>query len=182
MKPSRRLFIFLLLNALVSACATLAVLALWDQAQGPLPRGLLPGFLSSIGAARSPTLAPGLGPATLAPTPEAGAPLAQGSLLIESVIGAGDLDSEHVMLKYTGAGQVSLVGWRIEDGRGNVFIFPQSPQLILFSGGAVSVYTRPGSNSVIELYWGMDKALWSSGGTVTLRDAQGHIQATYKIP
>ncbi|MEW5871618.1 MAG: lamin tail domain-containing protein [Chloroflexota bacterium] len=177
------MFLFLLLNALVSACATLVVLILWDQAQGPLPKSLLPDALSAIRpAAHTPTPAPGQGAATPVSTPGASALSAQGSMLIESVIGVGDLETEHVKLKYNGEGEISLVGWRIEDGRGNVFIFPQSPQLTLYSGGAVSIYTRPGNNSVIELYWGMDKAIWSPGETVTLRDAQGRIQATYKIP
>ena len=106
----------------------------------------------------------------------------QGSVIIDSVIGAGDLDTEHVLLKHRGEGELSLVGWRLEDDKGNVFIFPQFPQLTLFSGGAVNVYTRTGVNSVVELYWGLDQPVWSSGTTVILRDAQNNIRANYEVP
>jgi LysM repeat protein len=106
----------------------------------------------------------------------------QGSVIIDSVIGAGDLDTEHVLLKHRGEGELSLVGWRLEDDQGNVFIFPQFPQLTLFSGGAVNVYTRSGVNSVVELYWGLDKPVWTSGTTVVLRDAQNNVRANYVVP
>jgi LysM repeat protein len=106
----------------------------------------------------------------------------KGSVIIESVIGAGDLETERIFLKHRGEGELSLVGWRIEDEKGNVFIFPQSPQLILYGGGAVYIYTKAGANSVTDLYWGLDKPIWAAGATVTLKDAQGNMRATYKIP
>lgn len=228
MKQSRRLFLFLLLNIIVSACTTLAVLVFWDQARGPLPKGLLPEALSKLGAPAATAPAAALNPAAPQPTPaqefviyqvqagdtfesvaaafkvsvqellavnglaeakplEAGQVLRvpaqpKGSVLIESVIGAGDLNSERVLLKYQGEGELSLIGWRIEDGKGNVFIFPQSPQLTLFGGGAVNVYTKTGVNSVIDLFWGLDKPIWSTGSTVTLLDAQGNVHAFYQVP
>jgi hypothetical protein len=85
-------------------------------------------------------------------------------------------------LKHRGEGELSLVGWRIEDEKGNVFIFPQFPQLILYGGGAVNIYSRSGANTVTDLFWGLDKAIWSSGSTITLKDAQGNVRATYTIP
>jgi LysM repeat protein len=106
----------------------------------------------------------------------------KGSVLIDSVIGAGDLNSERVLLKHRGEGEISLVGWRLEDGSGNVFVFPQVPLLVLFKGGAINVYSRSGVDTVVDLFWGLDRAVWNSGATVTLRDAQGNVRATYVIP
>jgi LysM repeat protein len=106
----------------------------------------------------------------------------KGSVVIESVIGAGDLDSEHVLLKHNGSGELSLTGWRLQDDQGNVFVFPQFPQLTLYSGGAVNIYTKSGKNTVVELYWGLDHPVWKSGATVTLLDAQSNVHATYVIP
>jgi LysM repeat protein len=103
-------------------------------------------------------------------------------VIIESVVGAGDLDSERVHLEQQGAAEVSLVGWRMEDEQENIFIFPQFPQLILYPRGAVNVYTKAGSNTVIEIYWGLNQPVWGSGETVTLKDPQGNVVGTYKVP
>lgn len=107
---------------------------------------------------------------------------ASGGVTIDSVIGAGDLDSERVLLKQHGEGELSLVGWRLEDSDGNIFVFPQFPQLILYKGGAVNVYSKAGSNTVVDLYWGLSTPVWESGDTVTLKDPQGNERATYTVP
>jgi hypothetical protein len=103
----------------------------------------------------------------------------KGTVIIDNVIGAGDLESERVLLKHRGEGELSMLDWRIEDADGNMFVFPQ---LRLFGGGAVNVHTRPGADTVIDLYWGLDAAMWKSGDTVLLRDAQGNVRHTYVVP
>jgi len=55
MKGSKRLFYYLFLNILVSACTTFAVLAIWDQTQGSAPGGLLPLAISSLFGKDTPT-------------------------------------------------------------------------------------------------------------------------------
>ena len=229
MKSWKRLLFYLVLNILVSACTTLAVLFIWDQFTGPMPRNLLPKTLS--GLASEPTTAAqpaaqGTQVARPVPTEEfivyqiksgdtfesvaekykinveeliavngftRSQPLGEGevlripvtprgSVVIDSVVGAGDLESERVLLKHQGEGELSLVGWRLEDGKGNIFIFPQFPQLILYKGGAVNVHTGSGSNSVVDLYWGLSAAVWKTGVTITLKDPQGNARATYSVP
>ncbi len=106
----------------------------------------------------------------------------QGSVVIDSVIGAGDLDAERVLLKHSGGGELSLVGWQLDDGQGRLFTFPEAPQLTLFAGGAVNIYTKSGVNTVVDLFWGLDQPLWKSGSTVILRDADGNVQARYLVP
>ncbi len=231
MKSWKRLLFYLTLNVLVSACTILAVLFVWDQMAGPLPRGLLPRFFGEL---KQPAV-------TAAPTAEAAEttpgiqatpteafivyqvksgdtfdsiaetykipvdeliavngftgnqPLGEGevlripmrpagSVVIDSVIGAGDLASEHVLLRHARGGEISLTGWRLEDGKGNVFVFPEFPQLTLYANGAVNLYTTAGVNSVVELYWGLDHPMWASGSTVILKDAQGNVQARYLVP
>ena len=65
------------------------------------------------------------------------------------------------------------------DADGNVFIFPQ---LTVFGGGAVNVYTMSGNDTVIDLYWGLTRPVWKSGATVILRDAQENVRDTYVVP
>jgi len=105
-----------------------------------------------------------------------------GEVTIDSVVGVGDLQSERILLKHQGDGQISLVGWKILDEDGHVFTFPQFPELILYKAGAVNVLTRAGSDTVVDLYWGLSEAVWRSGETVTLQDDQGRVRDTYQIP
>lgn len=228
MKQWRRLFFYLALNVLVSACTTLGVLIFWDQVHGPLPKGLLPGVLEASSQV-TPTVENT--PAAISdaqPTPtEAymvhqvlesetfesiakkykvsveeliavnGFPQAQplgpgeilriplnpqGSVEIDRVVAAGDLENERVILKHRGEGQLSLVGWKLKDEQGNEFIFPEFPKLVLYEDGAINVYSKNGTNSVLELFWGKNQAVWKSGATVSLVDSKGVIRDTYKIP
>lgn len=100
-------------------------------------------------------------------------------VLIDSVVGAGDLESERVMLKRSGPGELSLAGWQMIEEDGEKFIFPQ---LILFEGGAVNIYTRAGQATVVALYWGLRAPVWESGEEVILLDDQGNQQASYIVP
>lgn len=118
---------------------------------------------------------------TAAPSPTA-TPTSPGDepgVIIASVVGMGSLDGERVLLSRTGEGSLSLAGWRLEDEDGNTYTFPQ---LTLFKGGAVNLYSRSGLNTAVDLYWGLSSPAWRSGETVTLRDAQGQIHATYQVP
>jgi LysM repeat protein len=100
-------------------------------------------------------------------------------VVIDSVIGAGDLASERVFLKRVGPGEISLTGWQLVAGGGEIFTFPQ---LILFESGAVFVHTREGQTTAVALYWGLDHPVWESGDTVTLIDDLGEVHTTYQIP
>lgn len=109
-------------------------------------------------------------------------PVPEGAVVIKNIIGVGDLDTERVLIKFVGEGELSLVGWQIEGQNGNIFLFPETPRLTLFSDGAVYVFTKPGVNSAIELFWGKDAPVWNSGETVILKDASGTLRASYQIP
>jgi competence protein ComEC len=98
---------------------------------------------------------------------------------IESVVGTGDLGSERVVLSRTGTGDLPMAGWQILEESGTVYVFPQ---LNLYEGGAVTLYTRAGQSTVVELFWGLDKPLWESGETVILLDNTGAVRATYRVP
>jgi len=100
-------------------------------------------------------------------------------VLIDSVIGVGDLASERVFLKRVGPGEISLTGWSLVAENGETFIFPQ---LTLFENGAVFVHTRSGQTTAVALYWNLDQAVWSSGDTVVLVDDQGNVHNSYQIP
>jgi LysM repeat protein len=96
---------------------------------------------------------------------------------IVSVDGAGLLDNESVLLRNDG-GVAAMAGWTLEDGQGQVFVFP----VFTLYSGAVRLHTKGGTDTVIDLYWGLTQAVWTPGKTITLRDSSGAVQSTFKIP
>jgi len=98
---------------------------------------------------------------------------------ISSVVGAGTLTSEIVVVKFEGEGELDLASWQLKDENGNTFTFPN---IMLYPNGAVQIHTNSGSDSVIDLYWGIGDAVWSSGENAKLFDAQGNLRAVYRVP
>ena len=75
-----------------------------------------------------------------------------------------------------------MVGWQLEDGDGNVYVFPEQPALTLYQDGRVQVYSKSGDDTAIEVYWDRDRAAFRSGETIRLLDMDGNVRAEYTIP
>lgn len=121
-------------------------------------------------------LGPGEGlliPVTTTPSP---AP----EVVITGVIGAGDLDSERVVLRQQGAGDLLLAGWKLVDGNGDVYTFPALE--IARDGFELEIYTKAGTDAANALYWGLSQPVWRQGETVILEDAQGNVRFKYQVP
>lgn len=101
-------------------------------------------------------------------------------IVIESVIGAGDLATEHVVLTNNLDGEVSLAGWRLDNNSGSSYSFPQVSLYV--KDAILNLHTRSGVDSTTDVYWGLQAPIWASGMQLTLRDAQGVIQAAYTVP
>ncbi|GAB4504071.1 MAG: hypothetical protein Fur0043_10640 [Anaerolineales bacterium] len=160
----RRLVSYLLLNVFVSACVTGAILFWYDRTYRAQ--------LSPL----SLVAAPSQSGVTLAATFE---PQADIPIEIVSVVGAGALDAEAVVIRYNGEGELSLANWQLKDDDGNTFTFPQ---LTLFPNGAVQVHTASGSDTVIDLYMGRRDPIWESGEVASLLDPQNNLRAIYRVP
>lgn len=198
-----RLYLYLLLNVIVSAVTTLIVLTIWDSTRKP-DLAADPA-LSGVQATLNPALSqPASGsPATITPAPSgptetalaalretAAAPKVTATLPpagtpvieISNVVGAGDLENEVVQLKRLGEGNLSMAGWKLVGEHNNTYIFPAQPELILYKEGAVQVFTKAGSDSVFQVFWNRDKAAWQPGETLKLLDREGTERATYIVP
>jgi len=134
----------------------------------PEPGGVVPTV------AVTPTKTPVLGP-----TGTPSGPPVEARVIINSVIGAGNIVSEHVFLSRAGDGELAMAGWQLLDEDGNIFVFPQ---LTLFRDGAVNIWSTSGNPTVVDLYWGLQSPVWERGEKVTLKDASGKIHTTYTIP
>ena len=159
----RRLLFYVLLNVFVSACVTSAILYWYDRNYRSVT-------LPQVSVSSASPKSTGAGSA---------ATLQQGDVQIVSVIGAGTLDVEAVVVKYNGEGELNLTGWHLKDANGNSYTFPP---FTLSTNGAVRVHTTSGTNTAIDLYWGQRQAVWQSGEAVLLTDPQGQAQDSYPVP
>jgi hypothetical protein len=160
----RKLALYLLLNVFISACVTGAILFWYDRnyrstALSPIQ----PAPLTSNQSAPQPTL-----------DPKANIPVE-----IVSVVGAGTLTAEWVVVAYRGDTQIDLANWELRDEDRHVFVFPQ---IVLHKDGAVQIHTTSGTNTVIDLYWNAGNAVWQSGEEAQLYDPGGNLRSKYKVP
>lgn len=160
-----RLLPYLLLNVLVSACVTSAILFWYHQNYRSVSQpSVQPAPLSDQNVS--------VPQATLDPNVDI-------PVKIMSVIGAGTLSAEWVVVKYTGDDQINLANWELRDEDKHVFVFPQ---LVLHPNGAVQIHTASGTNTVIDLYWSESEPVWQSGEEAQLFDSSGNMRAKYKVP
>jgi len=160
----RRLVLYLLLNVIISVCVTGSILFWYDR-----------NFRATALSAVQP--APVLNnPSATQPTfnPQVDIPVE-----IVSIIGAGTLNAEWVVVRNAGNDPLSLAGWQLQDANRNVFTFPN---LTLNGGGAVQIHSASGTNTVIDLYWGETQPVWQSGEEAQLVDPSGNVRAVYKVP
>lgn len=162
----RRLISYLLLNVFISACVTGSILFWYDR-----------NYRSVSQSAVQPA-APLVNQNVSAPQATMD-PQIKIPVEIVSVIGAGTLNAEWVVVSYTGEDQINLANWELRDEDRNVFIFPQ---LILYKDGAVQVHTISGTNTAIDLYWGQSEPVWDSGEMARLFDPSGNRRGEYKVP
>jgi hypothetical protein len=162
----RRLVLYLLLNVFISACVTGAILFWYDRNY----RSVSVSAVQPAAPAGNQAVSAGAGTPN---TPE------EIPVEIVSVIGAGTLNAEWVVVSYGGEEQINLANWELRDEDRNVFVFPQ---LFLHTNGAVQVHTASGTNTVIDLYWGQSDPVWESGEEAQLYDPGGNLRAKYKVP
>ena len=160
----RKLVYYLLVNVFVSACVTGTILFWYDRNYRAVNQ---PSVQQSAAASGNAEPASTLNPQT------------DIAVKISSVVGAGTVNAEIVVVKFEGEGQLDLASWQLKDEDGNTFKFPQ---LTLYPNGAVQVHTITGTDTVIDLYWGIGEAVWSSGENARLYDAQGNLRAVYRVP
>lgn len=161
----QRLLLYLLLNVFISACVAGAILFWYDRNYRSVS-------LSAVQPALPSLSQEGVSAATLDPATDI-------PVEIVSVIGAGTLSAEWVVVSYKGDDQINLASWELKDEDGNVFVFPQ---LVLHTNGAVQVHTASGTNTVIDLYWSASDPIWQSGEEAQLLDPGGNLRAVYKVP
>lgn len=117
----------------------------------------------------------------LSPTPISAELPVEGEANVEisEVIGVGNVEEEAVSIVNSGSRPIALLGWRLSDSDGRTYTFGQ---VTLFGeGAAIVVHTSDGQEGPADLYWGFDEAIWQTGETITLVDAEGTVRATHVV-
>ncbi len=174
MKSGSRLWLYIILNIFISVVTVLFVLLVWEWVHpnpdvAPLSNALTEGNTMSENNGSTQ-------PATTPPNPVIEDNF---QMEIRKVVGAGNLEMEYVEILNQSEGAVDLTGWQLLDEDENSFEFPT---MILESDGALKVHSKPGQDTVIELYWQSETPIWQSGEVVQLLDQNGHLTASYSIP
>jgi LysM repeat protein len=114
------------------------------------------------------------------PIPTEPPALGEAEVVIQEVVGIGDLENETLVIANEGSRQIQLDNWKLEDSQGNVYTFRS---FILFGNGAnVVLHTGEGTDTTSNLYWGLTFSVWESGEMATLRDADGTARSTFTVP
>jgi len=101
------------------------------------------------------------------------------NLLIGGVFGAGDLQNEYVLIKNQGKATANLLNWSLQGKRGQNYSFPD---LRLAQNGTVKLFSKTGTDTVLELFMKSDVSLWQRGDILTLKDANGKVQTNFQVP
>ena len=161
----RKLIQYLLLNVFVSASVTGGILFWYDRNS----RAVTQPAVAQVAPVSGDSSAPAASADLQTDIP----------VKISSVIGSGVLTSEVVIIKFEGEGELDITSWQLKDDSGNTYTFPN---VTLYPSGAVQVHTIVGTDTVIDLYWGIGDAVWSSGEEARLFDSQGNLRAVYRVP
>ena len=79
-----------------------------------------------------------------------------------------DVLGEYVVIENQGTANENMTGWKLKNEENNTFRFPT---FILKAGSEVTVWTREGTNTETDLYWGSERAIWdNSEDCATLLD------------
>ena len=122
---------------------------------------------------------PVLGSASRAAPTAAVEPVIQG-VQIAAVINPGDLINEAVLVVNESDTPFSLQGWRVQREGGVSYTFAGDTPL--FPGGSVRVHSAAGSNTSVDLYWGLAEPVWQSGVNAQLVNNQGDVVGAYRVP
>jgi hypothetical protein len=88
-----------------------------------------------------------------------------------------DLQNEYVRIENTGGSAANMTNWTLSDVAGNTFTFPP---FTLNPGASVHVWTKAGTGTATDLYWGRGSSVWDNAGDCAyLRDRVGNQVDSY---
>ena len=108
------------------------------------------------------------------------APVAPQGVSITGVTGPGDLPNEQVILVNDSDTPYSLQGWQLQRVGGPAYTFRSD--VPLFPGGSIRIHTGAGTDTSIDLYWGLTEPAWQAGVEARIVTAGGETVTSYVVP
>jgi hypothetical protein len=97
-------------------------------------------------------------------------PAAGEGIRVASFTGNGILSNESVQIANDSDLVINLQGWRLEKENGPAYLFGG---ISLFPGSGVVLYTGPGADTSVALYWNQAAPVWQTGSVARLINPQG---------
>jgi hypothetical protein len=96
---------------------------------------------------------------------------------IEYTVEGPDFRGEYVVIENRDTRDMELGNWTLLDMAGHVYTFPN---LTIGRGNVCRIWTRTGTDSTQDLFWGMNHAVWNNtGDQAVLRDRVGRTVCVY---
>ncbi len=96
---------------------------------------------------------------------------------IEYSVDGPDILGEYAVIENRDSCVVDLGNWTLRDLAGHVYTFPR---ITVLPGGFCRVWTRTGTDTSRDLFWGMNHAVWNNtGDQAVLRDRTGRTVNVY---
>ena len=149
-----RKLLFVIFLSLLSAGLLATARAASESLYLPLIFNVAPTPISTATATRTPTITP-----TPTETPK---PFTYIEITdLEGDPPGDDVLREYVVIENQGTANENMTGWKLKNEENDTFRFPV---FILKAGSGVTVWTREGTNTETDLYWGSERAIWDNGG------------------
>ena len=87
------------------------------------------------------------------------------------------LDNEYVLIENQGPGDQEMTGWTLSDENNNTYFF--LPGFVLRAEQEINVWTKSGTSTGTDLYWGREDGVWGQDDTAYLRDDTGTVVSVY---
>jgi len=88
-----------------------------------------------------------------------------------------DVQGEYITIENVGIASTNLTGWTLRDEANHTFTFPS---FSLNSGATVNVWTKAGTDTATDVYWGRGSAVWNNTGDCAyLSDETGALVSTH---
>lgn len=84
-----------------------------------------------------------------------------------------DVEGEYVRIRNKGTEPITMTNWTLEDDADHTYTFQT---FTLDPDAKVNVWTKEGTNTTTDLYWGRTREVWNNDDDcATLRDAQDNL-------